>query len=81
MTRPPKTSRLSQRIDPVLKKKIEDEAERRHLDETAIVTIALHEYFERQALAPSPPSPERLTRKLAPTPLARRLAAMSTLKP
>lgn len=61
MTRQAKTARLSQRIDPTLKKKIADEAERRHLDETAIVTIALNEYFERQAANPAEPTPDKLT--------------------
>lgn len=61
MTRQAKTARLSQRIDPTLKAKIAAEAERRHLDETAIVTIALNEYFARQAADPDPPTPDRLT--------------------
>jgi predicted transcriptional regulator len=61
VTRPAKTARLSQRIDPGLKRKIADEAERRHLDETAIVTIALNEYFARQAITPDAPIPDKLT--------------------
>lgn len=61
--RPPKSSRLSQRIDPGLKAQIADEAERRHLDETAIVTIALTEYFERQRAQPAAPTPDRLTKQ------------------
>lgn len=56
-----KTARLSQRIDPDLKQRIHDEAERRHLDETAIVTIALTEYFERQEINPADPAHVRLT--------------------
>ena len=61
MTRNPKTARLSQRIDPDLTAKIANEAERRHLDETAIVTIALNEYFERQAATPAEPTADKLT--------------------
>jgi hypothetical protein len=68
-TRNAKTARLSQRIDPVLKSKIAAEAERRHLDDTAIVTIALNEYFERQAANPAEPTPVRLTKNHPPRPM------------
>lgn len=61
VSRNPKSARLSQRIDPALKEKIQGEAVRRHLDETAVVTIALNEYFERQAANPAEPTPDKLT--------------------
>jgi hypothetical protein len=49
-----KTARLSQRITPQLKEKLAAEAARRGLDETAIVTIALEEYFSRQETSDRP---------------------------